>query len=168
MRCSRCHSDPAVGGATPGYPVSLYPEAAGLNLPTSSKTLSYVLHEGHNAKGPQFYDRVTNLGFANACEACHPNQGNATNPSAQCMRGLHRTEAGLNCTSCHGTLADRTAQGQLDDPWSYRTLPRCSTCHGTSTGEWTTAEIDSYGHQQFGGAFLNSRGHKNDVRNNFV
>jgi hypothetical protein len=165
IRCSRCHSDPAVGGATPGYPVSLYPEAQGLNLPMppATLTLSYVIHQGHNLKS-DFHVRWQNLGFSEACEACHPGQD-----TVGCLRGVHVTNLedgttmNMTCTECHGNLDARNATGQLQDPWSYRTLPRCSNCHANRGGiEWTTEQIDAYGHQQFGGAFLNSRGHKND------
>lgn len=163
IRCSRCHSDPAVGGATPGYPVALYPEAQGLNLPVppATLTLSYVIHQGHNAKA-DFHTRWQSLGFTEACEACHPGKD-----TVGCLRGVHvtftenGTPMNMACADCHGDLNTRNATGQLSDPWSYRTLPRCSNCHN-NTGEWTTADIDAYGHQQFGGAFLNSRGHKND------
>jgi hypothetical protein len=164
IRCSRCHSDPAVGGATPGYPVSLYPEAVGLNLPVppASFTLSYVIHEGHNKK-PEFHTRWQTMGASESCEACHPGKD-----TVGCLRGVHVTitEDGtpmdMKCAECHGDLDTRNSSGQLQDPWSYRTLPECSTCHARQGIEWSDAEIEAYGHIQFGGNFLNSRGHKND------
>ena len=160
VRCSRCHVDPAVGGKTPGYPTSIYPQAVGLNLPipNSSMTLSYTIHQGHNLKS-EFHTRFAALGFKESCEACHPGK-----ETVGCMRGVHvnTTPQGITlnfkCSDCHGDLDARNASGQLADPWSFRTLPRCDNCH-TNTGEWTTAQITAYNKVQLGGAFLNSRGH---------
>lgn len=162
VRCSRCHVDPAVGGKTPGYPLSLYPKAAGLRLPIPAKamTLSMALHQGHNLKN-EFHSRYAALGFKESCEACHPGK-----ETVGCMRGLHvnmTTASGkkldFKCSDCHGDLNMRFATGQLLDPWSYRTLPRCSNCHKNNIGEWTNSQIEQYGKIQFGGAYLNSRGH---------
>ncbi len=160
VRCSRCHVDPAVGGKTPGYPVSIYPQAKGLKLPVPNNvTLSLALHQFHNSQS-EFHTRFAKLGFKESCEACHPGK-----ETVGCLRGVHvnTTPKGVNldfkCSDCHGDLNTRFSSGQLADPWSYRTLPRCDKCH-SNTGEWTTQQITSYNKVQFGGAFLNSRGHK--------
>ena len=159
VRCSRCHIDPAVGGKTPGYPVSIYPQAKGLKLPVPNKmTLSLALHQFHNSQS-EFHSRFAALGFKESCEACHPGK-----ETVGCLRGVHvnttpqGTKLDFKCSDCHGDLNTRFTSGQLADPWSFRTLPRCDQCH-SNTGEWTTAQISSYNNIQFGGAFLNSRGH---------
>ncbi|NDY42844.1 hypothetical protein G3N55_08305, partial [Dissulfurirhabdus thermomarina] len=136
IRCSQCHLDPAMGETSPpGIP----------GYPTSSKTFSEVVHKFH-AESPavQAYDPD----IASNCYDCHP--GNGVN----CFRGHHKAK-GLWCTDCHGDLNRRVAEGQLKDPWSPSTLPKCEGCH-YNTGE-------GRGFQNvFGGNFLNSKGHKGD------
>ena len=136
VRCSKCHSDPAVGGATPGYP----------GLPTSQYTFSDVLHRFHVQSSKVLTDY--NPDIATDCYACHP--GN----NVDCYRG-HHVNKGKWCTDCHGDLNQRVAEGQLLDPWSQATLPQCSDCH-KKTGEGGGNLNGVFG------KFLNSRGHKND------
>jgi len=136
IRCSACHLDPAMGEtAAPGYP----------GLPTSKYTFSNVLHRWH-AQSPEVLRYDPDI--ATDCYACHP--GN----NVGCFRGLH-ADKGMWCTDCHGDLNERVAEGQVDNPWSPETLPKCEDCHqGTGEGEKSV--------HAFGGAFLNSMGHKDN------
>jgi hypothetical protein len=133
IRCSACHLDPAMGeSVAPGYP----------GYPTSKYTFSNVLHRWH-VENPAVLQYNQNL--ATDCYACHP--GN----NIGCFRGLHEN-SGLWCTDCHGDLNTRVTEGQVDQPWSGYTLPKCIQCHGDQ-GEGNGL-LDG-----FGGYFLNSRGH---------
>ena len=133
IRCSACHLDPAMGEATPpGYP----------GLPTSQFTFSNVLHRWH-AENEEV--RKYDPDIARNCYACHP--GN----NVGCFRDFH-AEKGLWCTDCHGDLHQRAAEGQVDQPWSRVTLPKCADCHGDMGEGGGNLNV-------FGGEFLNSRGH---------
>jgi hypothetical protein len=143
IRCSVCHFDPAMGpGSDPGYP----------GYQKSSKTFSEVLH-GWHVQNPAVLAYDPDL--AMNCYACHP--GN----NVDCYRGHHVNKSGsgpsgeLWCSDCHGDLNQRVAEGQLTDPWSVATLPKCQDCH-SSTGESGALGV-------FGGTFLNSMSHKNDT-----
>jgi len=135
IRCSACHLDPAMGETVaPGYP----------GYRTSQYTFSNVLHRWH-VENPKVLQYNPNL--ATDCYSCHP--GN----NVDCYRGLHEGK-GLWCTDCHGDLNTRVAEGQVDQPWSGYTLPKCIQCHGDQ-GEGNGLL------NGFGGYFLNSRGHVN-------
>jgi hypothetical protein len=140
VRCSQCHLDPAMGETKPpGY----------TGYPTSNSTFSDVLHRFHvKSTAVATYDS----NIATNCYACHP--GNGVN----CYRDTHtkKTVNGHNlwCTDCHGDLNQRVAQGQLKQPWSEATLPKCSNCHGSSYEEGVS-EIGS----GILGKFLNSKAH---------
>ncbi|OIP51369.1 MAG: hypothetical protein COZ12_06675 [Deltaproteobacteria bacterium CG_4_10_14_3_um_filter_60_8] len=144
IRCSRCHLDPAMGETTPagytGYAKSQY-------------TFSDVLHRWHVQNATVLtYDPD----LAKNCYDCHP--GNNVN----CYRDHHTNETigegsaahKVWCTDCHGDLNQRVAEGQMLQPWSVATLPKCQKCH-SSVGETGTLGV-------FGGSFLNSMSHKND------
>jgi hypothetical protein len=137
IRCSQCHLDAAMGETAPaGY----------TGLPTSQYTFSDVLHRWHVENSVVLtYDPT----LATNCYQCHP--GN----NVDCYRGNHLTN-GLWCTDCHGDLNQRVAEGQLLDPWSGATLPKCEDCHNN------VGEGGSY-LNVFGGDFLNSMGHKQDA-----
>ncbi len=144
IRCSQCHLDPAMGeSVAPGYP----------GYPVSQYTFSDVLHRWHAQNSVVLTNYDPNI--AKDCYQCHP--GN----NANCYRGAHTTHTtgtpahNIWCTDCHGDLNQRIAQGQMLQPWSDTTLPKCGTCH-TATGE---------GGGYIGGLFgkyLNSHGHRND------
>jgi hypothetical protein len=150
IRCSVCHWDPAMGeGAAPGG----YVDVDGTTpLPTSQYSFSDVLHRWHVENSVvQSY----NPDLATDCYECHPSN------NVMCYRGHHTNKTlgadnhDVWCTDCHGDLHERAAEGQLDNPWSEATLPRCQDCH-SSTGE--TSNLHA-----FGGSFLKSMSHKNDT-----
>ncbi len=158
IRCSWCHWDPAMGeSAAPGLPATwpnykILPGAkfTSADIRVSKYTFSDVLHRWHvqNSVVLSSYDG----NIAKNCYDCHP--GNNVN----CYRDTHTTKT-INgnkiwCTDCHGDLNQRVAQNQMAQPWSDKTLPKCSTCHGSNYGEgggWLNLGIF--------GAFLNSSGH---------
>ncbi len=140
IRCSQCHLDPAMGeSVAPGYP----------GYPVSQYTFSDVLHRWHAQNSVVLTNYDPNI--AKDCYQCHP--GNNVN----CYRGVHtsKTINGHNmwCTDCHGDLNQRIAQGQMLQPWSDTTLPKCGTCHSN------TGEGGGYLNGPFG-KYLNSRGHE--------
>ncbi len=142
IRCSQCHLDPAMGeSVAPGY----------AGYPTSKYTFSDVLHRFHAQSSVVLTSFDKDI--AKNCYDCHP--GNGVN----CYRDTHTTKT-MNghtiwCTDCHGDLNQRVAQGQMLKPWSYTTLPKCSTCHTSGSygegGGWLNLGIF--------GSFLNSSGH---------
>ena len=79
VRCSLCHADPR--DDAPGDPTRL--------------NLSAAIHGFH----APFMD---DMDGASACHLCH-----ATDPegASRAFRGIHH-QAGLDCTNCHGTIAD--------------------------------------------------------------
>ena len=133
IRCSACHLDPAMGETVaPGYP----------GYKVSKYTFSNVLHRWHaESEAVKQYDPD----IARNCYACHP--GN----NVGCYRDFH-AQKGLWCTDCHGDLNQRASEGQVDNPWSSMTLPKCADCHQNTGEGGGTLNV-------FGGDFLNSRGH---------
>lgn len=138
IRCSQCHLDPAMGETTPpgyvGYPISQY-------------TFSDVLHRFHAQSNEVLTNWNPNI--ATDCYQCHPGNG------VDCYRG-HHVDKGLWCTDCHGDLNQRIAEGQLQQPWSAATLPKCADCHSN------TGEGGGYLNMGIFGAYLNSRGHEDN------
>ena len=133
IRCSACHLDPAMGETIPpGYK----------GFKTSKYTFSNVLHRWH-AENETVKKYDPNI--ATNCYACHP--GN----NVGCFRDFH-ADKGMWCTDCHGNLQQRVAEGQVDQPWSRVTLPKCADCHGDMGEGGGNLNV-------FGGEFLNSRGH---------
>jgi hypothetical protein len=151
VRCSVCHWDPAMGESSP--PGGYVNVTTGADLPVSQYSFSDVLHRWH-------VENSTVLSYepdlATDCYECHPSN------NVMCYRG-HHTNKTLNgssdnvwCTDCHGDLHQRIAEGQLDNPWSEATLPKCQDCHSA------TGENGVLAHT-FGGSFLKSMSHKNDT-----
>lgn len=146
IRCSQCHLDPAMGESTP-------PGYAG--YATSQYTFSDVLHRWHVENSVVL---TYNPDLATDCYSCHP--GNGIN----CYRGHHvnktigngQNQHAVWCTDCHGDLYQRVAEGQMLQPWSDTTLPKCAQCHSPQ------GEGGGYLNMGIFGEFLNSRGHKND------
>ncbi|MEN8207297.1 MAG: hypothetical protein ABFS24_15010 [Pseudomonadota bacterium] len=151
VRCSVCHWDPAMGETSPpgGYVNATTGEA----LPISQYSFSDVLHRWHveNTEVLSY-----NPDLATDCYECHPSN------EVNCYRGHHTLKTlgqdnhAVWCTDCHGDLHERVAEGQLANPWSEATLPRCQDCH-SATGE------NEVLHHTFGGSFLKSMSHKNDT-----
>jgi hypothetical protein len=150
VRCSVCHWDPAMGeSAAPGGYVNA---TSGAPLPTSQYSFSDVLHRWHVQNSTVLsYDPD----LATDCYQCHPSN------EVNCYRGQHVNQTiGQDnhmvwCTDCHGDLNQRVAEGQLQNPWSEATLPRCGDCH-QATGENSILSA-------FGGSFLKSMTHKSDA-----
>jgi hypothetical protein len=113
--CAGCHADNALG--LPGTP----------GLPA----LSHAIHGAHAP-------RMDLVNLDNECYACHP--GIRT----KCQRGNH-FGAGLDCSSCHGGMAD--VGNVMREPWVD--LPRCGDCHNRPGFEFEqpgTLYKDSVGH----------------------
>jgi hypothetical protein len=89
-------------------------------------SLSNSMHTTHNGKVPNTID---------GCYNCHPG------PTTKCLRDVMSTDEGMNCISCHGTMADVSKN---TNPWLNE--PRCDTCHG-----------DKYRQDQ--ALYRNSKGH---------
>lgn len=64
--------------------------------------------------------RVPNNTSASACYSCHP---------SPCYSGVHQP-FGIDCVSCHGSLADAASGAGMWVPGS-KGLPRCENCHVT-------------------------------------
>lgn len=159
IRCSKCHFDPAVEGNTitrnsidPDW--EAYGKAAAGVSEISS--FSKALHTKHgSSEKVRLYEPDIDFN----CYICHP--GNGVN----CYRGhhLHRTTGKggsaheMWCTDCHGTISERIATGELNDPWSYRTLPECGDCHSGGCAEPRNSAPALFG------KYLGSGGHKNDA-----
>jgi len=150
VRCSVCHWDPAMGElAAPGGYVNA---TTGATLPTSQYSFSDVLHRWH-VENPNVLAYDPDL--ATDCYQCHPSN------EVNCYRGQHVNQTigqdnhPVWCTDCHGDLNQRVAEGQMDNPWSEATLPKCGDCH-QGTGENTSLSA-------FGGSFLKSMAHKSDA-----
>lgn len=116
--CSRptCHSDNALGANGPGY----------------SSSLSHAMHNRHKDLPDIAPDTTA------GCYNCHPG------PATQCLRDSMSQHFALNCTTCHGNMADVASLDR--EPWV--TEPRCdnATCHGQGFA------LDQ-------GLYRNSRGH---------
>ena len=155
VRCSWCHVDPAMGetiapGVPAGYKILPGATFTSSAVKTSKYTFSDVLHRFHSQDSVVLSSYDPNI--AKNCYDCHP--GNGVN----CYRDTHTTKT-INghqiwCTDCHGDLNYRVATHSMDQPWSDKTLPKCSNCHGTSYGEG-----DGWLNLGIFGSFLNSSGH---------
>ena len=103
--CASCHSSNALGLAgVPGI-----------------SSLSFAMHNHHNTTNAPDITPDTTTG----CYNCHP--GSKT----QCLRDTMSQHYALNCTTCHGNMADVASPGlPVREPWL--TEPRCDTasCHG--------------------------------------
>ena len=152
VRCSVCHWDPAMGeSAAPGGYVNA---TTGDPLPTSQYSFSDVLHRWH-VENPIVTAPPYDPDLATNCYQCHPSN------EVNCYRGQHINQTigqdnhAVWCTDCHGDLYQRVAEGQMQDPWSEATLPKCGDCH-QATGENGALSA-------FGGSFLKSMAHKSDA-----
>ena len=150
VRCSVCHWDPAMG--EPAAPGGYVNATTGAPLPTSQYSFSDVLHRWH-VENPNVLSYDPDL--ATDCYQCHPSN------EVNCYRGQHVNQTiGQDnhmvwCTDCHGDLNQRVAEGQMQNPWSEATLPKCGDCH-QATGENSSLSA-------FGGSFLKSMAHKSDA-----
>ena len=145
VRCSKCHVDPALGGDAALDPAWVaYGKAAG--SVTEISTLSKALHGFH---GTDARVEARDPSIDTNCYQCHP----GGNGKVDCFRGLHHT-ASFDCADCHGNLDQRLAEGQLDNPWHYSTLPQCGDCHTSRYAGGGTPDIF--------GTYLGSQGHKKE------
>lgn len=157
VRCSKCHVDAAVGGASALDSTWVtYAKSKGY---ASIPTFSRVLHEFHTNSAE--VQTTYNANIETDCYSCHP----GGNGSLDCYRGHHvdkligsgKTAHKIWCTDCHGNLFQRIATGELNNPWNYATLPACgkSGCHNS------TPNIEQLvGTPSLFGRFLGSSGHK--------
>ena len=93
--CQSCHEDPAVGA------------------PGKSDVLNF------SAAVHGFHANYLSGMDQEACNMCHPSRQDG---NTNCMRGRH-SQAGLNCTSCHGRLEDHALSllaGETNIPSSAR------------------------------------------------
>lgn len=154
VRCSKCHSDLAVGGD--GALDQNWVDFAGQSGHNTISPFSKVLHKFHaeSSEVTTYYD----ADIAKNCYQCHPG-GSA---ALDCYRGHHVNKTigkGSSahliwCTDCHGDLNERVSSGQLENPWHYSTLPACNECH-IKNAEQLVGEPAIFG------KFLGSSGHKN-------
>lgn len=150
IRCSKCHTDAAVGGdaALDNSWVNYGKSAGGVS---SISTFSKVLH-GFHAQDPEVLTMDPSI--TNNCYQCHPGGG-----QLDCYRGHHsdKVNNGVNlwCSDCHGDLNYRLTDGSLEAPWDYTTLPDCVDCHGNNYNGGGTPGLF--------GVYLGSSGHKNDA-----
>jgi hypothetical protein len=96
--CAECHASAALGA----------PGVAGV------KSLSTAMHYHHRNLPDITPD-------AEGCYNCHPG------PETQCLRDVMAEQVGLNCTNCHGVMAQVALN---PDPWLHE--PRCDRCHGSA------------------------------------
>jgi hypothetical protein len=98
--CADCHPSNALGKA--GVP--------------GCSSLSHAMHNHHNTQNAPDITPDTA-----GCFSCHPG------PRTQCLRCTMSQHFSLNCTTCHGVMAD---VAQNPDPWLNE--PRCDSaaCHG--------------------------------------
>jgi hypothetical protein len=103
--CADCHASNALGAQG----------ASGVS------SLSFAMHNHHNVNNAPDITPNTTAG----CYNCHPGA------RTQCLRDTMSQNYALNCTTCHGSMADvaSTIAGGRD-PWL--TEPRCdnAACHG--------------------------------------
>lgn len=100
--CASCHASNALGaGGVPGV-----------------SSLSFAMHNHHNTQNAPDITPNTTAG----CYNCHPG------PTTQCLRDTMSQNFALNCTTCHGNMAD--VASPLREPWVAE--PRCDStaCHG--------------------------------------
>jgi hypothetical protein len=98
--CAECHSSNALGASgRPGV-----------------ESLSNAIHNHHKNLDDITPDTA-------GCYKCHPG------PTTQCLRDVMSQNFGMNCTNCHGTMAEVAAN---PTPWIQE--PRCdnAACHGSS------------------------------------
>ncbi|WP_129124788.1 hypothetical protein [Geomonas oryzae] len=170
IRCSWCHWDPAMGEtAAPGlanvWPNYVIMAGAGFtkaDVKVSQYSFSDVLHRFHSQSTKVLTQYDANV--ATNCYDCHP--GNNVN----CYRGSHKAKTALWCVDCHGNLNQRTAAGQLTQPWKASTLPSCTAasaganpafaCHATNTVNGTVYPTNP----SLFGKFINGRGHKGSIK----
>lgn len=100
--CAECHSSNALGA--PGVP--------------GVSSLSLAMHNHHNKDLVMDITPDTTAG----CYNCHPG------PKTQCLRDTMSQHFAVNCTTCHGNMAD--VASPVRTPWL--TMPKCdnATCHG--------------------------------------
>jgi len=150
-RCSKCHSDLAVGGdAALDSSWVNYAKGVGYN---SISPFGKVLHKFHveSAELQSVYDSD----IENNCYQCHPGS------NVDCYRSHHvnmrigkgKTGHAIWCSDCHGDLFERVSSGQLENPWHHTTLPVCADCHSVNTEQLV-------GNPPVFGKFLGSAGHK--------
>jgi len=99
--CADCHASNALG--MPGEP--------GVN------SLSYSMHSHHKE-----LDDITP--DTDGCYNCHPG------PKTQCLRDTMAQNYGVNCTNCHGTVADVADLAR--DPWLQEPACGAAACHGSA------------------------------------
>ncbi len=122
MGCSRCHG----GGWGRKEQTGLSPETAqnilrvhdrknGTDLlKNAAKGSPHMCQQCHASEDPEnlnfsaaihgFHANCLNGKGAESCASCHPGHPNG---QTRAFRGIHKT-VGLDCTSCHGTLADHS------------------------------------------------------------
>jgi hypothetical protein len=112
--CAKCHSSNALG-------------AAGI---AGVSSLSNAMHNHHQALPDITPDTA-------GCYSCHP--GSLT----QCLRCTMSQDFMLNCTDCHGLMADVAVN---PNPWLNE--PRCDStaCHGAGYAMDQPLYRDSHGH----------------------
>ena len=97
--CADCHASNALGLAgTPGV-----------------KSLSYAMHSHHK-------DLPDITPDTDGCYNCHPG------PKTQCLRDTMAQNYGVNCTNCHGTIADVADVNR--EPWLQEPVCGATACHG--------------------------------------
>lgn len=86
--------------------------------------------------------RVSNNTSASACYSCHP---------SPCYSGVHN-QYGIDCVSCHGSLADAASGKGMWVPGS-KGLPKCDNCHVSPYIQNTGKQFkESVGHGKTKGA----------------
>jgi hypothetical protein len=108
--CQSCHADPALGAEGK-------PEHNNFSAAMHGWHANYMFVEG-----------------AKACVMCHPASPKG---NTRCNRGLH-AQLGLNCTNCHGTLADHASgllNAQDSSNSSKRLLRNLKTVYVESAGQ---------------------------------
>ena len=82
-------------------------------------SLSNAMHDRHKEEVPSTLD---------GCYNCHPG------PNTKCLRDVMSSKFGMNCISCHGTLAQ---VAQNPNPWLNE--PRCDNCHNDGQHQQNSA-----------------------------
>ena len=89
-------------------------------------SLSNAIHDRHKDVIPDTTE---------GCYNCHPG------PSTKCLRDVMSSQFNMNCTNCHGGMA-QVSQNQ--NPWLNE--PRCDTCHGSKFQQDQALYRQSKGH----------------------
>ncbi|MCL4560218.1 MAG: DNRLRE domain-containing protein [Chloroflexi bacterium] len=159
MHCDTCHKDGGVGGISTGKVetniltlhdqkfLSQYPAGHTGALMNRQPVLCAECHSD-NALGQPGVSGVLPLATAmhtlhdgkvantlDGCYSCHPG------PSTKCLRDVMYTDEGVDCISCHGTLAKVKTN---PSPWLNE--PRCDTCHGSRYTQNQALYHNSTGH----------------------